>query len=128
MIGDRIKALRKQTPYTQEDVAKKLGMGRANYSHIENNVNTPKSGTLNAIASLFGVTADYLLGRTDDPQEVLTPKLTVEQNVEINELMEESYAQLKQDNFSHVDIVRIQNSIMKTYYDLASRAKKDSGD
>ena len=69
-IGDRLKELRKQRGYSQADVAKLLNIGRTTYLKYENGENKP-SRKLKEIASLFHVSTDYLLGRTDDP----TPQL-----------------------------------------------------
>ena len=65
-IGERLKALRTQRGYSQEQVAKMLGIGRTTYLKYENGENKP-SRKLNELASLFGVTTDYLLGRSDAP-------------------------------------------------------------
>ena len=61
-IGERLKALRKERGYSQEDVAKMLGIGRTTYLKYESGENKP-SRKLKELASLFGVTTDYLLGR-----------------------------------------------------------------
>ncbi|MDD6120721.1 MAG: helix-turn-helix domain-containing protein [Selenomonadaceae bacterium] len=65
-IGERLKALRTQRGYSQEQVAKMLGIGRTTYLKYENGENKP-SRKLNELASLFGVTTDYLLGRATEP-------------------------------------------------------------
>ncbi|MFI8714236.1 helix-turn-helix domain-containing protein [Brevibacillus brevis] len=66
-LGDRIKNLRSKFKFTQADMAERLGMGRANYSHIENNRVTPSSLDLEKIADILKTNTDYLLCRTDDP-------------------------------------------------------------
>ncbi|WP_408011607.1 helix-turn-helix domain-containing protein [Pseudalkalibacillus sp. A8] len=65
MMGSRLKKLRGKK--TQEEIAGKLGISRARYSHYENNRVEPDSELLGRIADIFGVTTDYLLGRTDIP-------------------------------------------------------------
>ncbi|WP_221567144.1 helix-turn-helix domain-containing protein [Alkalihalobacillus sp. TS-13] len=65
MMGSRLKKLRGKK--TQEEIAVKLGISRARYSHYENNRVEPDSELLGRIADIFGVTTDYLLGRTDNP-------------------------------------------------------------
>lgn len=64
--GERLKALRKERGYSQEDVAKMLGIGRTTYLKYESGENKP-SRKLKELASLFGVTTDYLLGRDSAP-------------------------------------------------------------
>lgn len=68
-LGIRLKELRTNINKTQEQVAKSLGISRAAYSHIENGRNEPDNSTLARIADYYGVTADYLLGRTNDKHE-----------------------------------------------------------
>ena len=65
-IGERLRALRTQRGYSQEQVAKMLGVGRTTYLKYESGENKP-SRNLDKLASLFGVTTDYLLGRTASP-------------------------------------------------------------
>ncbi len=68
-LGIRLKELRSNINKTQEQVAKSLGISRAAYSHIENSRNEPDNSTLAKIADYYGVTADFLLGRTSDKHE-----------------------------------------------------------
>lgn len=65
--GQRIKALRTKLGHTQDAMAERLGMNRANFSNYERDVATPPADTLSKIADLLNTTSDYLLGRTDDP-------------------------------------------------------------
>ncbi|EHQ63628.1 XRE family transcriptional regulator [Paenibacillus dendritiformis C454] len=62
-LGGRIRTLRLQKNLTQTDIAKRLGMGRSNFGHIENNRVTPSSDVIDKIADILGTTTDYLLGR-----------------------------------------------------------------
>ncbi|EAF9608482.1 helix-turn-helix transcriptional regulator [Listeria monocytogenes] len=62
MFGDRLKQLRKNNNKTQEDISKILGVSRGAYSHIENGRNEPDMETIVKLASIFGVSTDYLLG------------------------------------------------------------------
>jgi transcriptional regulator with XRE-family HTH domain len=71
-LGDRVKELRTQRGLTQQQMSEKLGMGRANYSHIENDRVTATSEDLEKIADILVTSTDYLLGRSDDPSVVQT--------------------------------------------------------
>lgn len=68
MIGERLKKLRKERKWTQEDVAKKLNIPRSTYSNYESGKREPDFETAQLFAGLFEVSIDYLLGRTDDKQ------------------------------------------------------------
>lgn len=60
--GKRIKQLRKKTELTQEALGKKLGVIKQTVSSWENGISEPNSEVLSNMASIFGVSIDYLLG------------------------------------------------------------------
>ena len=65
-IADRLKPLRKSRKMTQAAMAKLLGCTDRHYQKIEyGKVNLPAT-TLIFLADYFGVTTDYLLGRTEE--------------------------------------------------------------
>lgn len=64
MLGNKLKSLRKETGKTQQQIADKLGITRAAYSHFENERNQPDSETLVKLADIFETTTDFLLGVT----------------------------------------------------------------
>ncbi|GIQ63591.1 transcriptional regulator [Paenibacillus cisolokensis] len=64
-LGRRIKELRLERKLTQQQIAEKLGMGRSNFGHIENDRVTPTAEDLQKIADILETSTDYLLGRSD---------------------------------------------------------------
>ena len=66
MLNVRIKELRTAHGLTQVDFAKKLSVSKQAVSNWENNNIQPSIDMLIKIADYFGVTTDYLLGRTND--------------------------------------------------------------
>lgn len=64
-MGTIIKELRIKKGLTQQDIAAKLGMGRSNFGHIENDRVIPSSEDLQKIADILHTTTDYLLGRNN---------------------------------------------------------------
>lgn len=58
----RLRTLRKQAKMTQADVAQALNLHRTAYTKYETDKASPDYNCLLAIAELFHVTADYLLG------------------------------------------------------------------
>jgi transcriptional regulator with XRE-family HTH domain len=69
MFSKRLKELREKHNLSQEELADKLGIPRSTITHYENNSERfPRRGRLDEIANFFGVTTDYLLGRTDIPK------------------------------------------------------------
>ena len=51
---------------SQEQLARLLGVDRSTISSYESDVRQPPLDTLSRIADVFGVSTDYLLGRTND--------------------------------------------------------------
>ncbi|MBR8660726.1 helix-turn-helix domain-containing protein [Brevibacillus sp. NL20B1] len=70
MLGDRLKEQRTLRKIRQEDVATKIGIARTTYAMYEQNKREPDNETLQKLADFFGVSVDYLLGRTDDPASI----------------------------------------------------------
>lgn len=64
-FGQRLKQARKEAKKTQDQVAKILGLDYSTISKYENNHSQPDNETLTKLADYFGVSVDYLLGRTD---------------------------------------------------------------
>lgn len=60
-IGERIKKLRKEKGYSQEQLADYLSLSRQAIAKREKNVCEPNIESLSTMASLFGVSLDYLL-------------------------------------------------------------------
>ena len=69
----RIKDLRIENGLTQKELAKILQSSDKNIWAYENGVASPPLDILIAYANYFGVSTDYLLGRTDELGAVITP-------------------------------------------------------
>lgn len=65
MLSNRLKDLRKEHDLTQEDMAKKIGITKSAYGYYEQEKTIPDAYTLEKLADIFGVSTDYLLGKTD---------------------------------------------------------------
>ena len=67
IMATRIRELREQNGLTQKNMAEILGCTSSHYQKIEyGKINIPTT-TLAFLADYFNVSADYLLGRTDEP-------------------------------------------------------------
>lgn len=62
MVADRIKRLREQTGMTQAALAKRLGITRASVNAWEMGISVPSTHYVVALADIFAVSTDYLLG------------------------------------------------------------------
>lgn len=65
-FNERLKALRQERKLTQKDTAAALGLNYRHYQRLEADGNTPNFANLIQIADFFGVSMDYLAGRTDN--------------------------------------------------------------
>ena len=68
LFGNRLKNLRIEHNLTQFELAEKVKLSKANISKYEANLVEPSLSTLSLISSLFDVSIDYLLGKTDSPK------------------------------------------------------------
>ena len=77
-LPERIKYLREQKEMSQSDLAKRIGIDASRLSRIENGeIQKVSDDVVLAIAQIFEVSTDFLLGVADDP---------VPSNFHINEL------------------------------------------
>jgi transcriptional regulator with XRE-family HTH domain len=60
--------LRKSAGFSQRKVAADLNISQALLSHYENGAREPGLMFVCKVCDYYGVSADYLLGRTDDPK------------------------------------------------------------
>lgn len=65
MLSNRLKELRQNTNYRQEDIAKLLNITTSAYGYYEQGKTIPDANTLSKLAKIYNVTSDYLLGKTD---------------------------------------------------------------
>lgn len=61
----RIKALRQNKDLSGEELGKLVGVSKVSVWQWENGINYPNNNILIKLSDLFGVSIDYLLGRTD---------------------------------------------------------------
>ncbi|MDR2933127.1 MAG: helix-turn-helix transcriptional regulator [Oscillospiraceae bacterium] len=64
---DRLKKLRLEKGTPQKDLSVLLGVSVRAYQFYESGDREPNIENINKLADFFEVSADYLLGRTDDP-------------------------------------------------------------
>lgn len=63
-FGEILAELRQDRNLTQKDLAKYLHVSPGTVSNYENNIHLPDLEKILILANYFGVTTDYLLGRT----------------------------------------------------------------
>lgn len=65
ILGERLKLLRKERRVYQRELAERLELTLRGYQFYEDGTNEPNIKSLIALADFYGVTIDYLVGRTD---------------------------------------------------------------
>ena len=66
IFKERVRELRKQKGETQAQVATAIGILEQQYQKYERGANLPNLENAWKLADQFGVSVDYLIGRTDD--------------------------------------------------------------
>lgn len=72
MFKDRLRQCRKNADLTQEELAEKINLTQSAINNYETGYRRPDYEILCQFADFFGVSTDYLLGRTDNSKDVLT--------------------------------------------------------
>ncbi|MCK6164624.1 MULTISPECIES: helix-turn-helix domain-containing protein [Bacillus] len=78
MLPERIKKRRIQLGLTQTQLAEKVNTKKTTISNYETGYSTPSTEMLSDLAGVLQTTADYLLGRTNNP--------SFDENETINEI------------------------------------------
>ena len=58
----------------QTEIAEKLGMTQRKLSYIETGKSEPSLADLRSICKFYNVSADYVLGLTNEPKKLKTPE------------------------------------------------------
>ena len=68
LFGQRLYEMRKKNHETQTDLGNVLGLAKSRVSEIESGKNTTTAEKIALICEHYRISADYLLGLTDDPE------------------------------------------------------------
>lgn len=106
MIGERLTVLRRKHNMTQNDLAEKLSISQHSVSKYERDEVEPNDQTKIAIATLFDVSVDYLLGLSDcraekpadlSPEETALPVLLFSGNQTLCDSLEAFHSLFRQN-------------------------------
>lgn len=106
ILGYRLRELRKENKMSQEDLGKLLGVTKVSISGYENGTRIPSLEILNGMLDVFGVSADFLLGR------------------ELNVVCEEDSTFTVTLSTSDIEIIREIRSNPALFNDIASNPKR----
>jgi len=68
----RLQAIRTRRGLSQDELAKRAGLQATAVSHFETGTRKPSFDNLRRLADALETTVDYLMGRTNDPESVVT--------------------------------------------------------
>ncbi len=68
IVGERLKQLREEAGFSQNKLAKLIGIQQSSLNRYESGFSNPTPETLLWFADYFDVSMDYIFGRTDKPQ------------------------------------------------------------
>lgn len=80
---DRIKALRKQKGYTQQQLADIFHLSKSNINYYEKSTRAPSPDTFLKYADEFGVSIDFLFGREKPTGNTLDVSGLTEEEISI---------------------------------------------
>ena len=69
-MKNRMRDLREDHDLTQQKVADALGITQRKYSYVETGTQPLTDELLVKLAQYYGVSTDYILGLTDEPQTI----------------------------------------------------------
>ena len=116
MFAQRLKELREENNLTQSEVAKQCNLSCQCISSLEMGARNPTGSTIIALADLFGVTSDYLLGRSDEFDKPIRQS-TIQYSAEEQKLIE-NYRGLSQP------LKDMLQSLIRTWYSDVETKKK----
>lgn len=124
-IGDRMKKLREEKGLMQQDVCNALDIEQSTLANYENNRRVPKTDILIEIANYYGVSLDYLVGRTDDrfDNSKLRPK-------DLNKFLQQSEIIFDGDTYNLTDEDRdlVMKSLEVAFLAAKRANKRKKGD
>lgn len=121
-FGERFSELRKDRGIKQKEIAAQLNVAVSTVSNYETDSHEPDLNNLCKVADILGVSTDYLLGRTDIPNDINDLKETVYQSItkaDVINMMEQ---------FSREDCAYLAKTLRLLYYysNLRNAQKKEN--
>jgi transcriptional regulator with XRE-family HTH domain len=96
-LGERLKYLRKQQHWTQEQLAQYLNISRSQISKWENGDLLPDVQSLEKLSNLYNVSVDFLIGKHTSKKELLREVRRLYQTDDISEKTIDIIDYLKQN-------------------------------
>lgn len=95
-FSEKLRSLRKDRGNTQQEIAQILGIDRTTYNKYETGKSEPDYDILGKLADFFGVSTDYLIGRSEFPHEGIVSAAHFEDGHSYEDLTPEGRRQLEE--------------------------------
>lgn len=107
MFGERLRELREGKKIPQRLLAEKLGVTQQAVAKWENDKAEPDIATINRVADIFEVDADYLLGRSNNPTPIKTDDLPETVAPYLSEGIRELTPEARKEVMDFIEYVRV---------------------
>lgn len=106
-LSNTLKKLRAQRGLSQQAVSDALGFSRSTLGNYEQGTRTPDLATMSLFADFYGVTIDYLQGRSSNPSLNHKDEIDISKNVEeMKESLENGSLRMSLDGEEITDEVK----------------------
>ncbi|MBP1917401.1 transcriptional regulator with XRE-family HTH domain [Lederbergia galactosidilyticus] len=102
VLGERLKDLRIENGYKQEDLAKLINVTTSAYGYYEQGRNEPSLESIIKIAKFYKVSVDYLLGLINTPNHSV--QYTITEDLSLNELELHTLKKLKDSFLKEISV------------------------
>lgn len=106
-FSKRLEEEREERGWTKAYVAEKVGVNYSTYNNWEYSGREPKYEDLVKLAELFGVTTDYLLGKTDVKNTVKQPEIKAILNLSDEDILKQYQFLVDDKPLSEVQMKRL---------------------
>ncbi len=98
-VAAKLRSLRAEHGYTQSDIAKRLQVSQQTYSNYEKDGSKIDIAVLGRICDLYGVSADYILGRDTQPtvETKIDQTLLIKDKAIIDIIADEVFTKIQND-------------------------------
>ena len=101
MIGDIIKALRKENNLSQKALAEQIGVSQKAIDYWERGINEPKASYIIKLADFFQCSIDFLVGRQEEFLYISPPSALSKQDQQLLS----NFRKLTKENKNIVQII-----------------------
>ena len=123
-FGDKVRRLRKEKGWSQEELAKKLGVNTRTVFTYENGTYPRYQKTYDQLAELFGVNTDYLRTESEDFLSEVSARYGSRGQAQARMILEQTHQLFAGGSLSDDDELAFLHEIQRLSLDSKERAKK----